>query len=86
MYAWQSRDRLCPPRMVWLEHNYNEPRYELVKWHQPSLRDPPRLAWGPWRKAKVEDDRDSRQRFPGETGRWPLNRRRRKWRRSRKAS
>lgn len=72
-FAWASAGRLRPMRMVWLERNYNDPKYELVKWRQPSLRTVPRMEWA--RLPKVEDDRESRQRFPGKTGEWPRNRR-----------
>jgi hypothetical protein len=44
MFAWQSEGRLRPLHMVWLEHNYNEPAYELIKWRAPSLKRMPRLG------------------------------------------
>lgn len=74
MFCWGSAGRLRAPRMVWLEHNYHEPKYELVKWRQPSLRRHSRMV--ELRGSKIEWDRESRQRFPGETGKRPLNKRR----------
>lgn len=71
MFCWGSAGRLRPMRMVWLKHNYNQPRYELVKWRQPSLRQHGRVI--KLRGGKVEWDRETRQHFPGETGKWPLN-------------
>jgi hypothetical protein len=70
MFAWQSEGRLRPLHMVWLEHNYNEPVYELIKWRAPSLKRMPRL--GPFliRESRVDLDRERRQRFPGRTGHW----------------
>lgn len=70
MFCWGSAGRLRPVRMCWLERNYNEPRYDIVKWHLPSLRRHTVALPG----TKVEWDRETRQRFPGETGKWPLNR------------
>lgn len=73
-YGWSARDRLTPMRMVWLggSHYY---KFELRKWQRRSLRQ-----WQPDLRArtKVDDDRESRQRYPGATGRWPLNVKRRK--------
>jgi hypothetical protein len=59
--------------MVWLEQNYNEPKYRLVKYERMCLKKFPRMD-GLWRGSRVEDDRWMRWRYPGETGKWPLNR------------
>lgn len=77
MFAWSSAGRLRPVRMVWLEHNYNEPKYELIKYRRGrSLNPIPRMKWMPG--PKMEDDRERRQRHPGVTGRWPWYKFRRK--------
>ena len=74
MFCWQSRDRLCFPRMVWLEHNYNEPKYELVKYRSArGLRAWPRLI--PCYETKVDNYLWKIRKFPGIMGYWPLNRR-----------
>lgn len=65
MFAWYSEDRLRPLRMVWLEHNYNEPRYELAKLER-EMRRPrayPRLEYC-HPDGRVERDRERRQRSP----------------------
>lgn len=64
-FCWSSAGRLRPVRMVWLENNYNEPRYELVKWHAPNLRRYPRLGIFRDRESKVENDRWMRLHSPG---------------------
>jgi hypothetical protein len=71
MFCWGSAGRMRPMRMVWLERNYNEPQYELIRWRKPSLRSRARLDLA---GSKVEWDRETRLRFPGETGKWPVNR------------
>lgn len=78
MFCWGSAGRLRPSRMCWLKHNYNDPRYELVKWRQPSLRRMPRLGIFLDREGKVERDREGRQRFPGKTGEWPRHQKKRR--------
>ena len=69
MFLWARAGRLRPMHMVWEARNYNEPKYALVRYHKPRLRQPLRLDWlgGP----KVDDDRESRRVFPGKTGEWP---------------
>jgi hypothetical protein len=78
-FCWGSRDRLAPMRMIWLERNYNEPRFAMRQ-----MMGPRRLR--AWLKCdrdmlggtvnKVELDRENRQRSPGKLGDWPLNRNR----------
>jgi hypothetical protein len=72
--------------MVWLDKNYNYPKYEMARWQKPYLRDTPRMEWE--RESKVATDRRNRQQFSGEMGFWfrqryrkrqhlkPINRRR----------
>jgi len=72
MFCWSSAGRLRPMRMVWMERNYNDPRYSLIRWRKPALRTVPRMEW--IREGKVEADRERRQRFPGKMGEWPRNR------------
>ena len=48
-------------RMVWLERNYNDPKYELVKWRKPDIRRRPYDLRG---RLRLEDDRSSRSRWP----------------------
>ena len=61
--------------MVWREHNYNEPKYELVKYRRRSLRRMPRTGLFYDNESKVENYLWRIQRFPGIMGQWPLNRR-----------
>jgi hypothetical protein len=61
MFCWSSKDRLRPLRMVWLSRNHNSPKYELVKWRQPSLRKQSR---GTRALPKVDDSRETRLRYP----------------------
>jgi hypothetical protein len=70
MYAWSSRDRLCPMRMTWMEHNYNEPEYEIVKYHKRRLRRWTKLDYA--REGKIESHKFRIQRFAGRLGEWPL--------------
>jgi hypothetical protein len=74
MFLWARADRLRPMRMVWPKRNHNDPEYSLIRWRKPGLRKVPRMEWisGP----KL-DDRETRRRFPGRTGEWPLRRRKR---------
>jgi hypothetical protein len=86
MYMWHSRDRLCNPRMVWDEdgRNWNEPKYELVKWERPGLR---KCSMLPAAFTRVEDDQFWRRRLPGKIGNWPHTRKakKKKWQRLKKA-
>lgn len=61
-YAWCARGRLCTPRMVWLDRNYDEP--ELVLGASNRVQRP----------SRVDADRWSRQRFRGRLGELPLSR------------
>lgn len=72
MYVWVSSGRLRPMRMMWLARNFNEPKYSIVRWERPGIRAYPALPWA--RKNRVSEDRDMRQRYPGNTGKWPHNR------------
>lgn len=64
-FGWQTRDRLTPMRMVPIDHDY--PRYEI---DQLRRRDRlPRQRHSSWPSAlraatKIEDYRDSMQRYP----------------------
>jgi hypothetical protein len=55
-------------RMVWWDHS-NYHRFEVRKMQRRALR-----AWTPRLQArpKVENDREDRRDYPGNTGRWPL--------------
>jgi len=79
-FAWQSGGRFRAMRMIWPETNYNEPKYELVKWRKPSIRRMPRVwLFSPCRgESRIESDREQRKRFPGLTGHWPHNRKKRR--------
>lgn len=77
MFCWGSTGRMRPSRMLWLAHNYNEPMYELAKWRRRGLCAMPRLGMFLDRESKVEQDREMRQRFPGEIGKWPFNKKKR---------
>jgi hypothetical protein len=57
--------------MIWLEHNYNEPEYELRRQSRRArdLRLAVRLDWKP--ESKIENYRWERQRFAGRLGEWP---------------
>jgi hypothetical protein len=75
-YAWSSRDRLCPMRMVWHERNYNDPRFELRRLEHRMGRGKSLARNRVERpsESRVEADRWSRRRFPGLTGEQPLQR------------
>jgi hypothetical protein len=84
-YAWASRDRLCPMRMVWPEHNYNWPKYELrrLRITYSSLRAGTRLHGKPG--SKIERRREEHRRYVGRLGEqphWRPDHRKRKRRRS----
>ena len=70
-YAWNSRDRLCPPRMVWFKRNYHYPEFEIARMHKRRIRAYNRVERPA--ESRVKADRWNRQRFPGRTGEWPLN-------------
>jgi len=61
MFAWSARDRLTPLRMVWLERNYNSPKYELEKYRKPDTRRHTRCLSA---VVRVDYDRDTRRDFP----------------------
>jgi len=70
MYAWNSRNRLCPPRMIWLEHNYNDHKFELARMHKRRLRAYNKLGWK--RESKVEYHHWKYRIAAGILGEWPL--------------
>ena len=61
MFCWSTKGRLRPMRMVWLDRNDNSPKYELMKYRQPSLRRAPRnlQSW-----TRVEHDQMRRRDYP----------------------
>jgi len=67
-YAWSSRDRLCPMRMVPLDWSY--PKYETVKYHRPRLRKMTRLEIGP--RLRVQEIPFNSDYPPGRLGEWPV--------------
>ena len=71
MFCWSSAGRLRPNRMVWLGRNYNDPKHELIKYQVPRIRSYRRNLQA---ETKVERSRELRYSLPGETGKWPLNR------------
>jgi hypothetical protein len=69
-YAWSARDRLCPPRMVWLERHHYHPEFEIARMRMRSLRAYNRVERPA--ESRVEADRWNRRRFAGRLGEWPL--------------
>jgi hypothetical protein len=67
-YGWSSRNRLCPARMVEIDHSY--PRYETVKYRRPQLRKMTRLELP--QPSKVEELRWNSDSPPGRLGEWPV--------------
>jgi hypothetical protein len=45
MFLWARADRLRPMRMVWPKRNYNCPKYSLIRWRKPHLREALRMDW-----------------------------------------
>jgi hypothetical protein len=81
MFAWSSAGRLRPMRMEWIDADYHEPLYEIVKLERPGIRRWPRLQFK-IKGSRVDSDRDMRRALPGATGRWPRNRKARPIRRN----
>lgn len=69
MYAWSSRARLCPLRMVWLDDNYNDPVYELTKLHRRNMRRYPKQLQA---RTRVPNVRFRHRVAPGRLGEWPV--------------
>lgn len=67
-YAWSSRDRLAPMRMVACDHHY--PKYDIIKYRKPSLRKMTKLEIGP--RLRVEECRFASDYPPGRLGEWPV--------------
>ena len=67
MYVWGARDRLCWPRMMWLEHNYNEPEYEMHRQYRARKRLR-RLRFG----LQAQTRCDNINTIPPKIGRWPV--------------
>ncbi len=71
-YAWSARHRLCWPRMIWLETNYNEPEYVL---HREYYARGSRLRRYPRSLIKAETKCDRvylANQLPPKLGKWPV--------------
>lgn len=70
MYAWSSRGRLCPMRMVWFDRRCYLPKYELVRMaRRRSLR-----AFVPcYSEPKVAYHRLLNRSSAGVLGDWPVH-------------
>ena len=69
MFAWSARDRLCWMRMVWLEHNYNEPRYAIHRQYYARRR---LRRWLPSLQAEIRCDRHGVINLPPKIGKYPV--------------
>lgn len=68
-YAWSSRDRLAPMRMVPCDQN--EPKYEMEKYRMPRARR--RHVRLGWHVCPLLPDRGEALRHPpGRLGEWPV--------------
>jgi hypothetical protein len=61
MYAWSSRNRLTPMRMVYPATNWNDHKFDLIKWRRLSLRA---CRIDVRRFNRVEYNRLNRRNFP----------------------
>lgn len=68
-FAWSSRDRLCPMRMVYDDIPHYA-KYEIKKEHRPRLRRWPKLGWHV--STKLELCRMGSSFPPGRLGEWPV--------------
>ena len=67
-YAWSSRHRLAPMRMV---EDYDcYPKYEIVKYRKPRLRRMTKLDCVP--RLKLPDRQIAHMFPPGRLGEWPV--------------
>lgn len=67
-FAWSSRNRLCPVRMV--DVDYNEPKYEVAKYRRPRLRRLTKLDCVPY--LRLPDRQMAYISPPGRLGEWPV--------------
>ena len=67
-FAWNARHRLCWPRMVWLEHNYNFPEYVM---HRDYYARKPLRAYRRPLQATIRCDR-SGLLLPPKIGKYPV--------------
>lgn len=67
-FAWSSRDRLCPMRMVF-DDIPNYPKYETVKYRRPRLR---RTMLELQQSTRLENCRWVSRSPAGRLGEWPV--------------
>jgi hypothetical protein len=67
-YAWSSRSRLTPMRMVECDHSY--PKYDVIKYRRPRLRRMTRLGWHV--STKLETCHQASEYPAGRLGEWPV--------------